>query len=91
MRQRYVKKLVQDFERNGLQLPEAQQKQVQQWKQKLSKLGIQYHQNLTEETTELRFSPEELAGLSDDFIARFEKDEDGKFKVSERRVRLIHD
>lgn len=81
VRQRYVKRLVQDYERNGLQLPQDKQQQVQEWKQKLSKLAIQYHQNLTEETTELRFSPGELAGLSEDFISRLEKDEEGKFKV----------
>lgn len=72
---------MQDFERNGLQLPEDQQKQVQAWQQKLSKLGIQYHQNLTEESIELTFSADELKGLSDDFIARLEKGDDGKFKV----------
>lgn len=74
-------KLVQDFERNGLQLDEAKQQEVQKWKQKLSKLGIQFHQNLTEETTEVSFSLEELKGLSQDFIESLTLGDDGKYKV----------
>ncbi|GMF30755.1 unnamed protein product [Phytophthora lilii] len=79
--QRYVHRLVQDFERNGLQLPEEKQKEVQAWKQKLSKLGIQFQQNLSEETIEVKFSRDELKGLSDDFIAALEQGDDGKYKV----------
>jgi Zn-dependent oligopeptidase len=81
VQQRYVSKVVQDFERNRLQLEEAKQQEVQAWKQKLSKLALQYQMNLTEETTEVTFSPEELKGLSDDFIGSLEKGNDGKFKV----------
>ncbi|DBA03177.1 TPA: hypothetical protein N0F65_003897 [Lagenidium giganteum] len=81
-KKRYVQRLVQDFERNGLQLDEAKQQDVQKWKQKLSKLGIQFHQNLTEETTELTFAPEELKGLSEDFIGSLEKGEDGNYKIA---------
>ncbi|RLN72097.1 hypothetical protein BBJ28_00021176, partial [Nothophytophthora sp. Chile5] len=88
--QRYVHRLVQDFERNGLQLSEAKQKEVQAWKQKLSKLGIQFHQNLTEETVEVNFSLEELKGLSEDFIAALEKGDDGKFKVTFASHELLH-
>ncbi|KAE9029860.1 Thimet oligopeptidase [Phytophthora rubi] len=80
--QRYVHRLVQDFERNGLQLPEEKQKEVQTWKQKLSKLGIQFQQNLAEETIELKFSRDELKGLSDDFIAALEMGDDGKYKIA---------
>ncbi|TMW55155.1 hypothetical protein Poli38472_013917 [Pythium oligandrum] len=82
VKQRFVNRVVQDFERNGLQLSEDKQKQVQEAKQRLSKLGIQYHQNLTEETTEVFFGLDELKGLSDDFIAGLEKGEDGKFKIA---------
>lgn len=81
MQRRYVSKVVQDFERNGLKLDEAKQQEVQAWKQKLSKLSLQYQMNLTEETTELSFSVEELKGLSDDFVGSLEKGADGKFKV----------
>ncbi|KUF87436.1 Solute carrier family 2 [Phytophthora nicotianae] len=80
--QRYVHRLVQDFERNGLQLPEEKQKEVQAWKQKLSKLGIQFQQNLSEETVEVTFSHDEVKGLSDDFIAALEKGDDGKYKIA---------
>ncbi|KAE9191249.1 Thimet oligopeptidase [Phytophthora fragariae] len=80
--QRYVHRLVQDFERNGLQLPEEKQKEVQAWKQKLSKLGIQFQQNLSEETIEVKFSRDELKGLSEDFIAALEKGDDGKYKIA---------
>jgi Zn-dependent oligopeptidase len=82
VQQRYVSKVVQDFERNGLQLEEAKQQEVQAWKQKLSKLALQYQMNLTEETTEVSFSLEELKGLSDDFIGSLEKGSDGKFKIA---------
>lgn len=81
VKRRYVERLIQDFERNGLQLDEDKQNKVKEWKQKLSKLGIQYHQNLTEETTVLSFTLEELRGLSEDFINSLEKGDDGKLKV----------
>lgn len=81
MQQRYVSKVVQDFERNGLKLDDSTQQQVQAWKQKLSKLSLQYQMNLTEETTELSFSSEELKGLSADFVGGLEKGPDGKLKV----------
>ncbi|CAH0476142.1 unnamed protein product [Peronospora belbahrii] len=80
--QRYVQRLVQDFERNGLQLPYDKQKEVQAWKQKLSKLGIQFQQNLSEETIEVQFAQDELKGLSEDFIAALEKDSSDKYKVA---------
>ncbi|CAH0490879.1 unnamed protein product [Peronospora farinosa] len=79
--QRYVHRLVQDFERNGLQLPDEKQKEVQAWKQKLSKLGIQFQQNLSEETIEVEFSHDELKGLSEDFIAALEKGNNDKYKI----------
>lgn len=82
VQKRYVKRVVQDFERNGLQLDAEKQKEVQEWKQKLSKLGLQYHQNLNEETTEVSFSADELKGLSDDFITSLTKGEDGKYKLA---------
>ena len=73
---------MQDFKRNGLQLPEAKQQEVQAWKQKLSKLGIQFQQHLAEEAIQLDFSRDELKGLSDDFVDALEKDVDDKYKVS---------
>ncbi|CAI5722575.1 unnamed protein product [Hyaloperonospora brassicae] len=79
--QRYVYRLVQDFQRNGLQLPEEKQQEVQAWKQKLSKLGIQFQQHLAEETIQLEFSHDELKGLSDDFVDALEIDDDDKYKV----------
>lgn len=77
-----MSKVVQDFERNGLKLEEAKQQEVQAWKQKLSKLALQYQMNLTEETTEVSFSLDELKGLSEDFIGSLEKGADGKFKIA---------
>ncbi|KAI9916520.1 hypothetical protein PsorP6_016797 [Peronosclerospora sorghi] len=47
------------------------------WKQKLSKLGINFQQNLFEEATEVKFSLDELKGMSDNFIRALEKDTDG--------------
>lgn len=81
VQQRYVSKVVQDFERNGLKLDAAKQQEVQAWKQKLSKLSLTYQTNLVEETTEVSFSADELKGLSDDFISGLEKGADGKYKV----------
>jgi Zn-dependent oligopeptidase len=80
IQQRYLKRVLQDFERNGLHLDVEKQKQVQEWKQRLSKLNNKYRQNLTEETI-VSFSTDELKGLSDDFIAGLGKGDDGKYKV----------
>ncbi|KAI9912822.1 hypothetical protein PsorP6_006276 [Peronosclerospora sorghi] len=80
--QRYVHRLIQDFERNGLHLSEKKQDEVRAWKQKLSKLGIKFQQNLSEEVTEVQFRLDELKGMSDDFIGSLEKDTDGLYKIA---------
>jgi Zn-dependent oligopeptidase len=50
-------------------------------KEKLSKLKIEYTNNVFEDKTKLTFKKEELEGLEDDFLNNLEKDETG-YKIS---------
>eukprot|EP00761_Pharyngomonas_kirbyi_P012748 gb/GECH01012775.1/.p1 GENE.gb/GECH01012775.1/~~gb/GECH01012775.1/.p1 ORF type:complete len:664 (+),score=190.56 gb/GECH01012775.1/:1-1992(+) len=80
--QRALGRMLRDFERNGLDLPEEKRNRVKELKKKLSQLGIEFNKNLNEDTTKLSFTREQLKGLPDDFIDNLEKDGDDKYFVS---------
>jgi Zn-dependent oligopeptidase len=74
--QRYLDKLLENFERNGLALPPDKQKQLKEIKTRISELSIQYQRNLNEDTTTLTFSEKELEGMSADFLSTLKRDGD---------------
>eukprot|EP01119_Soliformovum_irregulare_P009694 TRINITY_DN232_c0_g2_i1.p1 TRINITY_DN232_c0_g2~~TRINITY_DN232_c0_g2_i1.p1 ORF type:complete len:572 (+),score=214.58 TRINITY_DN232_c0_g2_i1:230-1945(+) len=65
---RYLEKVINGFERNGLGLEPAARKRISEIKQKLSELSIRFSQNLNEDKTELEFTKEELDGVSSDYL-----------------------
>lgn len=78
---RYVKRVVRDYERNGLHLNRKRQEIIQDVKQKLSELSVDFQKNLTEENTILEFTRDELRGLQEDFINALTPVADGSGKV----------
>lgn len=78
---RLVKKLVLDFERNGLALPVEKREKLKALKKRLSDICIAFSRNKAEDNTFCLFTEEQLDGLPKDFISGLEKT-DGKCKVT---------
>ncbi|KAM3706119.1 hypothetical protein ACJW30_03G131000 [Castanea mollissima] len=80
----YIKSLVREFERNGLNLTVTKREEVQRLRTQMDELSLQYIKNLNDRSTFLLFSEAELAGLPPEFFKGLDKAEDGKFKVNLR-------
>jgi Zn-dependent oligopeptidase len=80
---RILDRMIRDYERNGLALPEEQRQKVKDLKNKLSTICIDFTKNVAEDKTTLLFTDEELDGCPTDFITNLDKDEStGKRKVT---------
>lgn len=76
---RLLDRIMRDYRRVGMELPEDQRNEVKTIKERLSELGTNYSKNSNEENSTLTFSQKELAGMPDDWLsARRLKGEDGK-------------
>lgn len=67
-----VKKIYNDYKRNGLGLPFEKLQQVKLIKEKLSQLSIEYSSNLSEDESFISFTLNELNGVPNDVIKSFE-------------------
>lgn len=76
---RLLTKIDLDFRRNGLHLPREQRDHIKELKQRQSELQIQFQKNLNEESSTVKFTREELEGMSDDFLGGLKQEtgEDG--------------
>jgi thimet oligopeptidase len=80
--QRYfIDKMVQDFKRDGLDLPDDQLNQVKELKKELSALSTDFEKNIASDNRTIVMTRDELAGLSDDFINALKQDDDGNYVV----------
>jgi len=79
--QRLVDRILRDFKRNGLFLPEEQRKKAKDLQEKMSNLSIEFSKNLNEENTQLEFTKEELDGLTESFLESLEKTPAGTYLV----------
>lgn len=79
---RFIEKLYKQYSRNGLSLPADKREKVKELKQELSTLALKFSSNLSEDTSFLLFSTEELEGVPQDVVNQFEKveHEDGSVK-----------
>ena len=66
-----------DFEETGVSSPEA----VALLKE-INTLGIEFEKNISEDTTTIELSPEELAGMPDDYLQRTKNGEKHKITLS---------
>jgi len=79
---RYLDKSIVSGRRNGLHLSEDKREEIKTIKKRVSELGIDFNKNLNEDTTHLFFQEDELAGIPEDLLKSFERDDTGKCKVT---------
>jgi Zn-dependent oligopeptidase len=75
-------KLLVDFKRNGLSLPDNKMKTYKRLMGELIDTESAFGKNLNETVVKLEFTKDELKGLGDDFINGLEKTKDGKYIVT---------
>ncbi len=80
--QRLVKKMMLDFQLNGLDLPTERREKVTALKQQISDIGIEFDKNLSEAQDSLLLTREGLVGMPDSYIERLDKAADGRYKVT---------
>jgi len=89
--QRLVKKTMEGFEKNGLQLDKTKREQLEKLKSKISDNGVDFSKNIAEDKTKISFTKEELAGVPQNILEGFEKDADkpGNYFVSLKYPELL--
>jgi len=78
----YLEEVLAGYQRNGVALPDAQRARVQQIKEELSQISTDFARNIAEDVRELKVTPEQLAGLPQDFIDSKEVGEDGMITLT---------
>ncbi|KAG8641669.1 probable thimet oligopeptidase isoform X2 [Manihot esculenta] len=78
----YVKCLVTDFERNGLNLTVTKREEAQRLRAQIDELSLRYIRNLNDDSTCILFSEAELTGLPPEYLKSLDKAENGKYKVA---------
>lgn len=82
--QRYVNRLVREFERRGVNLTSGKREELERVKTRIGELCNRFVINLNEEGCYLLFNESDLDGLPSDFIKSLDKTEDGKLKVNDK-------
>lgn len=78
---RLLDKILLNFKRNGLDLPETKRDLFKNYKLRLSELSVEFGQNLNEQNEYLLFTKLDLEGVPEDVIGQFEM-VDGKYKMT---------
>lgn len=76
---RLKEKTLENFENNGLNLPDAALKQVKELRQQLTALETQFSANLNNDASTAVFERGELEGVSDSLLSRVNRTSDGKY------------
>ena len=78
---RYLKKSLEAGKRNGLELNGEELEEFKVVKKKISELGIAFRSCLSEDTSHIWVTKEELAGVPDDVVSTLETKDSGELKV----------
>lgn len=73
----YLDKVMDDFKRNGLDLPDNQLNEIKQLKKELAALELSFNANIAQDNRSIKVTQEALQGIDPDFIAYLKKSEDG--------------
>lgn len=73
------KQLTEAFEDSGVSLEPEKRKRFKEISDRLTELGQEFARNIRENTTRLRFTPEECAGLPQSWLERVPRDEEGRY------------
>ncbi|KAJ9176242.1 hypothetical protein P3X46_011577 [Hevea brasiliensis] len=85
----YVKCLVTDFERNGLNLTVTKREEAQRLRAQIDELSLRYVRNLNDDSSYLLFSEAELVGLPPEYLKSLDKAENGKYKVTMKSHHVV--
>jgi len=77
-----LEKILAEYQRNGVALPEEQRQRVQAINEELSQISTNFARNIADDQPELKVAPEELEGLPQDFIAAKQVGEDGMITLT---------
>ena len=77
----FLHKTIEDFEHEGLNLPQEKLEQVKTLKKELTELEQQFERNIAQDQSKIFVTQDELAGLPEDFITSLPKDEQGNYIV----------
>jgi thimet oligopeptidase len=75
------KHLLEAFEDSGVSLAPERRQRFKEISERLTELGQEFAKNIRENTTRLRFTPEECRGLPQSWLDRVPRDEDGNVVV----------
>lgn len=75
----FLEKTMEDFKRNGLDLPADKLEQVKALKKELGALQLDFEANIAKDNRSITVKQEGLAGLSEEFINSLKKSEDGSY------------
>jgi thimet oligopeptidase len=75
------KDLLEAFEDSGVSLPPERRRRFKEISERLTELAQEFARNIRENTTTLRFTPEECQGLPASYLERVRKDAEGNIIV----------
>ncbi len=79
----YLKTVLRDYRRNGMDLPKEQRDRLQALKNRLNELGLSFKRNISAARPMVEFTGEELDGVSEDFLANPDiRGKDGKYHIN---------
>ena len=79
----YLKTVLRDYRRNGMDLPKEQRDRLQILKNRLNELSLRFRRNISAARPLVEFTREELEGVSEDFLNNEEiMGKDGKYHVN---------
>lgn len=80
---KYLKTVLRDYRRNGMELPEEKRRQLQDLKNKLNERQLAFQTNITKADTWVEFTREELEGASAGFLSNKQLiGEDGRYRIN---------
>lgn len=79
--QRLYKIIIDDFEHNGLGLPEENLSRVREMKAELGAIETEFNSNLNNDNSSITFTGEELEGLPDEELSSFSRTPEGDYIV----------
>lgn len=87
--QRLMHDTLRDYRRNGLELPPEQREKLRKLNEELTAIGQAFEQNIAADTSHIRITPEQLAGLSDTFCATHPPETDGLITITTNYPDLV--
>lgn len=86
----WLQKQLDDFRRQGLELPDDQFEKVKALQKELSKISSEFHQNIAEDKTQLELSAADLAGTPDTVLSSLSKNEAGTHFIVKMDYPTVH-